>query len=68
MLFFYLWIYYISFYKKRSPEEISPEKAAFMSYFFFIGLILIVLGGHLMVTHALTLQDSMVFRLGILTS
>ena len=55
LILFSLLIGYITFLfiKKDPPEEISPEKATIMSYvFFFIGLILIVLGGHLMVTHA----------------
>ena len=55
LILFSLLIGYIIFLfiKKDPPEEISPEKATIMSYvFFFIGLILIVLGGHLMVTHA----------------
>ena len=55
LILFSLLIGYITylFIKKDPPEEISPEKATIMSYvFFFIGLILIVLGGHLMVTHA----------------
>ena len=41
------------FIKKDPPEEISPSKATTISYiFFFVGLASIVLGGHLMVTHA----------------
>ena len=55
LLLFSLLIGYITFLfiKKDPPEEISPDKATIMSYvFFFIGLILIVFGGHLMVTHA----------------
>ena len=41
------------FIKKDPPEEVNPSKATLSSYvFFFIGLISIVLGGHLMVTHA----------------
>ncbi len=55
LILFSLLIGYIIFLfiKKDPPEEISPDKATIMSYvFFFIGLILIVLGGHLMVTHA----------------
>ena len=55
LLLFSLLIGYITFLfiKKDPPEEISPDKATLMSYvFFFIGLILIVFGGHLMVTHA----------------
>ncbi len=55
LILFSLLIGYIAFLfiKKDPPEEISPDKATVMSYiFFFIGLILIVFGGHLMVTHA----------------
>ena len=55
LILFSLLIGYITFLfiKKDPPEEISPDKATIMSYvFFFIGLILIILGGHLMVTHA----------------
>ena len=55
LILFSLLIGYITFLfiKKDPPEEISPDKATILSYvFFFIGLILIVLGGHLMVTHA----------------
>ncbi len=55
LILFSLLIGYITFLfiKKDPPEEISPNKATAMSYvFFFIGLILIVSGGHLMVTHA----------------
>jgi len=55
LILFSLLIGYITFLfiKKDPPEEISPEKATIMScVFFFTGLILIVLGGHLMVTHA----------------
>ena len=55
LILFSLLIGYITFLfiKKDPPEEISPDKATIMSYiFFFIGSILIVLGGHLMVTHA----------------
>jgi len=55
LILFSLLIGYITFLfiKKDPPEEISPDTATIMSYaFFFIGLILIVLGGHLMVTHA----------------
>ncbi len=41
------------FIKKDPPEEINPSSASYLSYvYFFIGLILIVYGGHLMVTHA----------------
>ena len=55
LILFSLLIGYITFLfiKKDPPEEISPGNATTMSYiFFFIGLILIVFGGHLMVTHA----------------
>ncbi len=55
LILFSLLVGYITFLfiKKDPPEEISPDKATIMSYvFFFIGLILIVYGGHLMVTHA----------------
>ena len=55
LILFSLLIGYITFLfiKKDPPEEISPDKATIMSYvFFLIGLIAIVLGGHLMVTHA----------------
>ena len=55
LILFSLLIGYITFLfiKKDPPEEISPDNATTMSYiFFFIGLILIVFGGHLMVTHA----------------
>ena len=55
IILFCLLISYITFLfiKKDPPEEISPDKATAMSYvFFFVGLILIVFGGHLMVTHA----------------
>ena len=41
------------FVKKEVPEEIHPHGATYQSYLvFFIGIILIVYGGHLMVTHA----------------
>ena len=55
LLLFSLLIGYVAFLfiKKDPPEEINPSKATLSSYvFFFIGLISIVLGGHLMVTHA----------------
>ena len=55
LLLFSLLIGYVIFLfiKKDPPEEIIPSKATLSSYaFFFIGLISIVLGGHLMVTHA----------------
>ena len=41
------------FVKKEAPEEIHPHSATSRSYLvFFIGIFLIVYGGHLMVTHA----------------
>ena len=41
------------FVKKEAPEEIHPHGATSRSYLvFFIGIFLIVYGGHLMVTHA----------------
>ena len=41
------------FVKKDAPEEIHPHSATYRSYLvFFIGIFLIVYGGHLMVTHA----------------
>ena len=44
------------FVKKEVPEEIHPHGATYQSYLvFFIGIILIVYGGHLMVTHASSL-------------
>ena len=55
LILFSLLIGYITFLfiKKDPPEEINPDKATIISYvFFFIGLFLIVFGGHLMVTHA----------------
>ena len=55
LLLFSLLISYVAFLfiKKDPPEEVNPSKATLSSYvFFFIGLISIVLGGHLMVTHA----------------
>ena len=44
------------FVKKEAPEEIHPHSATSRSYLvFFIGIFLIVCGGHLMVTHASSL-------------
>ena len=44
------------FIKKETMEETHPELATIKSYaFFFIGLSMIVLGGHLMVGHASSL-------------
>ena len=54
-MLFSLLIGYVAFLfiKKDPPEEVDPKNATSMSYvWFFIGLISIVLGGHLMVTHA----------------
>tara|TARA_Y100000591_G_scaffold326193_1_gene348424 strand:- start:465 stop:1406 length:942 start_codon:yes stop_codon:yes gene_type:complete len=55
LLLFSLLIGYVAFLfiKKDPPEEVDPKSATSMSYvWFFVGLISIVLGGHLMVTHA----------------
>lgn len=55
IILFSLLIGYVTFLfiKKDPPEEINPSTASYLSYmYFFIGLILIVYGGHLMVTHA----------------
>ena len=55
MILFSLLLCYVAFLfiKKDPPEEINPSSASYLSYvYFFIGLILIVYGGHLMVTHA----------------
>ena len=44
------------FIKKETMEETHPESATIKSYaFFFLGLSMIVLGGHLMVEHASSL-------------
>jgi cation:H+ antiporter len=54
-ILFFLLVGYIFFLfiKKDPPEEVRPNTATKSSYlFFFIGLILIVSGGHLMVDHA----------------
>ena len=54
-ILFSLLIGYIAllFIKKDPPEEVNPHSANWKSYaFFFIGLFLIVYGGHLMVKHA----------------
>ena len=41
------------FFNKESVEEIHPHSATWKTYiYFFVGLISIVAGGHLMVTHA----------------
>jgi len=55
IMLFSLLIGYVTFLfiKKDPPEKITPSSASYSSYmYFFIGLILIVYGGHLMVTHA----------------
>tara|TARA_X000001036_G_C20588466_1_gene769736 strand:- start:354 stop:1295 length:942 start_codon:yes stop_codon:yes gene_type:complete len=55
MILFSLLIGYITFLfiKKDPPEKINPNSANYKSYiYFFIGLISIVYGGHLMVNHA----------------
>ena len=55
IILFSLLIGYVTFLfiKKDPPEEINPSSASYLSYmYFFIGLILIVYGGHLMVTHS----------------
>ncbi len=54
-LLFMLLIGYIIFLfvKKDPPEEVHPTTATRSSYlYFFIGLVMIVSGGHLMVEHA----------------
>ncbi len=44
------------FFKKETIEETHPESATLNSYaYFFLGLFMIVLGGHLMVEHASSL-------------
>ena len=55
LLLFSLLIGYVLylFIKKDPPEEVHPASATTMSYvYFFVGLVMIVLGGHLMVKHA----------------
>ena len=55
LLLFSLLIGYVLylFIKKDPPEEVNPASATTMSYvYFFVGLLMIVLGGHLMVKHA----------------
>ena len=55
LLLFSLLIGYVLylFIKKDPPEEVNPASATTMSYvYFFVGLVMIVLGGHLMVKHA----------------
>ena len=55
LLLFLLLIGYVAFLfiKKDPPEKVHPHSATLMSYgLFLVGLVLIVLGGHLMVKHA----------------
>ena len=55
VLLFSLLIAYVAFLfiKKDPPEEVHPNSATLMSYaYFLIGLVMIVVGGHLMVEHA----------------
>ena len=55
LLLFTLLIGYVAFLfiKKDPPEKVHPHSATLMSYgLFLVGLVLIVLGGHLMVKHA----------------
>ncbi len=55
LLLFTLLIGYVTFLfiKKDPPEKVHPHSATLMSYgVFLVGLVLIVLGGHLMVKHA----------------
>ena len=58
----FLLIGYIGFLfiKKDPPEEVKPNTADLQSYiYFFIGLIMIVSGGHLMVKHASNVAHAM---------
>ena len=62
LLLFSLLVGYVVFLfvKKDPPEEIHPASANTMSYvYFFIGLFMIVAGGHLMVKHASNLARFM---------
>ena len=55
LLLFTLLIGYVTFLfiKKDPPEKVHPHSATLMSYgLFLVGLVLIVLGGHLMVKNA----------------
>ena len=55
LLLFTLLVGYVAFLfiKKDPPEKVHPHSATLMSYgLFLFGLVLIVLGGHLMVKHA----------------
>lgn len=61
-LLFALLIGYIIFLfiKKDPPEKIHPNSATLQSYiYFFIGLVMIVYGGHLMVKHASNVAHAM---------
>ena len=61
-LLFALLIGYIIFLfiKKDPPEKIHPSSATLQSYiYFFIGLVMIVYGGHLMVKHASNVAHAM---------
>ena len=62
VLLFGLLIGYVGFLfiKKDPPEEVNPSKADFKSYiYFFVGLVMIVYGGHLMVKHASNVAHAM---------
>ena len=62
ILLFSLLIGYVVFLfiKKDPPEEVNPSKADLNSYiYFFIGLFMIVYGGHLMVKHASNVAQAM---------
>ena len=62
LLLFSLLIGYVIFLfvKKDPPEEVHPHTANSMSYFyFFVGLVMIVAGGHFMVKHASNLARFM---------
>ena len=62
LLLFTLLIGYVAFLfiKKDPPEKVHPHSATLMSYgLFLVGLVLIVLGGHLMVKHASNLARFM---------
>ena len=62
LLLFTLLVGYVAFLfiKKDPPEKVHPHSATLKSYGLFLaGLVLIVLGGHLMVTHASTVARYM---------
>jgi cation:H+ antiporter len=62
VLLFSLLIGYVGFLfiKKDPPEEVNPSKANLNSYiYFFLGLFMIVYGGHLMVKHASNVAHAM---------